>query len=55
MLTPVTIPAQTFIQITTGSDFDANKGAVGIFLFGAVSSKKRYLPTAPFYNDLFSI
>ena len=29
MLTPVTIPAQTFIQITTGSDFDANKGAVG--------------------------
>lgn len=25
----VTIPAQTFIQITTGSDFDANKGAVG--------------------------
>ena len=29
MLTPVTIPAQTFIQITTGSYFDANKGAVG--------------------------
>ena len=29
MLTPVTIPAQTFKQITTGSDFDANKGAAG--------------------------
>ncbi|WP_342999803.1 hypothetical protein, partial [Coprococcus comes] len=25
---------------------------VRIFLFGAVSSKKRYLPTAPFYNQI---